>query len=417
MPTIEVVNYIVIFLAVYTQVFFFITFFEKRKKFGKRDNLPTFDDSNLPQVTFLVPCWNEEKTVESTVASIQNLDYPKNKIFISLIDDGSTDGTWGVMQKYVSNPQIQIFHKENGGKHTALNYALEFVKTELVASFDADTTIEVGALKKAMRYFYENPDLSAVGCTVLIKSPQTIAQKAQSIEYQMFSFSKKVLGLLGGALVVPGAYSVFKTKPLKSIGGWQVGHNLEDLELTYRLQTQGYTVEHSHDAIAFTAGPKTVRSLFKQRLRWGYGFINNTKDYRFAIFNKKFGNFGFFTLPMSILSYFIITTIFGISWYHIISFMYDKFIALKLVGIDGVVGQMSSSYSWFYFSTKALMFLSVLTFSFLLTNIILGRKVSNIKDGKIWHFFYFFILYSLLVPFWILKSVWNTVRKTRPAWR
>ena len=168
----------------------------------------------------------------------------------------------------------------------------------------------------------------------------------------MFSFTKKMLAFLGGVLVVPGAFSVFKTEVVKKVGAWGTGHNLEDLELTYRLQTKGYKVEHSNEAIAITSGPVSVKKLFKQRLRWGYGFLNNTYDYRYAFFNKQFGDFGFFTLPMSLMSYCIIMIIFFISWYNIILFLYDKFLIWKLVGFHALVSKFSVSS--FYFNTKAM---------------------------------------------------------------
>jgi cellulose synthase/poly-beta-1,6-N-acetylglucosamine synthase-like glycosyltransferase len=404
-----------IFASIYVQVLFLMSFFEKRKLLKKYSFIGNLKDEELPAVTFLVPCWNEGNTISSTVNSIKNLSYPAEKIFINLVDDGSTDSTWDEMQKFSKDPQIKLFKKENGGKYSALNYSLSQVKTKFVASFDADTTINQDALIKVIPYFLDNKDLAAVGGSIMIKSPKTMAQKAQSIEYQMFSFTKKILGLLGGPLVVPGAFSVFRLAPLIEVGGWKEGHGLEDLELTYRIQVKGYKVEHSHDSIAFTTGPKTIRRLFKQRLRWGYGFLNNTKDYKFAILNKKFGNFGVFTLPMSIMSYVIIVVVFGVSWYNIFSFLYDKFTILKLLGARALFDGFS--FNLFYINTKAIIFLSILTFSFFAISIILGRKISNVREKKLGHIFYFFILYSLIVPFWVLKNIWNTIISNKPAWR
>lgn len=409
----NIIFYVSSFFAIYVQVFFLFTYLENRKRIKTKDSnleLEYFSD-----ITFIIPCWNEEKMISRTVNSLLDLIYPKDRLKIFLVDDGSTDNTWEVMQSYESNPQIKIFKKENGGKHTALNYALQFVDTELVASFDADTTIDQKAMNKVISYFTKDKEVSAVGCNLLIRSPRTIAQKAQSIEYQMFSFTKKILGILGGVLVVPGAFSVFRKKPLMEVGGWTMGHNLEDLELTYRLQTRGYKVEHSNEAIAYTTGPKTVPSLFKQRLRWGYGFIKNTQEYSFAIFNRKFGNFGVFTLPMSIGSYFTILTVFLVSWYKIYQFLYDKFLVIKLVGIEAFFGKFS--YSWFFVNTKTLVFLFLFIIIFIIINIMIGRFISKIKSYNVSHIFFFFFLYSLIVPFWVLRSVWNAFRSAKPAWR
>jgi glycosyltransferase involved in cell wall biosynthesis len=64
------------------------------------------DLPRYPSVTIIVPCWNEEKTLRRTVLSLQALDYPKNKISLFLVDDGSTDGTWNVMKRFAKYSNI-----------------------------------------------------------------------------------------------------------------------------------------------------------------------------------------------------------------------------------------------------------------------------------------------------------------------
>ena len=413
MPALDIVIYIAAFLAVYMQVFLFVTFIQKRKFVDNGNG--EVDLNLLPAITFLVPCWNEEKKLDTTILSLRKIDYPKEKFFIIIIDDGSIDGTWKEMQKYKNDSQIQIFTQKNSGKYEALNNGLRHASTNLVASIDADTIIKEDALLKAMQYFIKDKDLASLGCSVLIKSPKTFIQKAQSIEYQMFSFSKKVLDLLNGVLVVPGAFSIFKKPVLLSIGGWKAGNGMEDLELTYRLQVNGYKIAHCHNAIAFTSGPKTLKTLFKQRLRWAYGFLRTTYDYRSAIFNRKFGNFGFYTLPTALISYIVILTIFSISWYRIFNFIYDKILAYRLIGFNAFVGDFS--FSWFFVNTKAIVFITIVTTVFLILNIFLGRYISQVKDKKFGYLIYFFVIYSVILPFWVLRSVFNAFLSNKPSWR
>ena len=113
-----------LFLSMYFQVLLLVSFFENAKKIKDEENQ---DIKNYPSVTIAVPCWNEEKTLAGTLDSLLSLDYPKDKLTIFLVDDGSTDNTWNVMQAFSTNDQISIFKKENGGKYTALNHALGFV--------------------------------------------------------------------------------------------------------------------------------------------------------------------------------------------------------------------------------------------------------------------------------------------------
>ena len=412
---VSILFYILVFCALYSQVFFLFSFIEKRKNIKSKDNALT--DDELPAITCIVPCWNEERTVARTIRSLRAVEYPREKLHLIFVDDGSTDRTWNVLSRYKTMPNVTILRKENGGKHTALNFALPYVTTPLVSSFDADTLIAPDALRKIAAYFSKDSGLSAVGGTVLIDNPKTITQKAQNIEYQMFAYSKKVLGLLGGVLVVPGAFSVFKTEALALVGGYKRGHNLEDLELTYRLQVKGHKVDHAHDAVVYTKGPDSILGLFKQRLRWSYGFINNTLDYRYTIFNRKFGNFGIFTVPMSAFAYVIILAIFFMTWYRIFEFLIQKFVALKLVGAPSVAGSLFA-FDWFFVNTEALVFLSAAMYGFIFLSIYLGRRLSKVSTTRSYaHVFWFLVLYSAVVPFWIIKSLYSTARSTRPSWR
>ena len=247
----------------------------------------------------------------------------------------------------------------------------------------------------------------------MIRNPRSVAERAQSIEYAMFSFTKKMLGLLGGVLVVPGAFSLFKTEDVRKIGSYRLGSGLEDLELTYRLQTSGCKVSHSHQALAFTGGPKNIKTLFKQRLRWGFGFINTTYEYRKAVLNSRFGNFGFFTLPMSILSYLVISCVFFISWYHMFSFLIDRITIVRLVGLT----QSAVSFNMFFASTQALSFVGLVLMIFFFTFILLGHRISRIRRMNLGNTAIFFLVYSFLVPFWVLKSIQNSLVRARPSWR
>ncbi len=412
---VQVFLYVIVFVSLYTQIFFLYSFFVSRKRF-KQDSLVAVRPEELPTITLVVPCWNEEKTVDATFVSLDAVEYPQDKLFVIAVDDGSTDATWKELQKYADRKNTILLQKENGGKHTALNLTLDYVTTDLVCSLDADTRLDSKSITAIAAMFVKNKNVSAVGGSVLIHNPATFAQKAQSIEYQMFAFTKKVLGMLGGVLVVPGAFSVFKIDALRAVGGYQKAHNLEDLELTYRLQIAGYEVDHCHNALVYTTGPASVSALFRQRLRWGYGFLQNTRDYKKIIFNPKMGAFGMFTVPTSVFAYFVILSVFFVSWYKIFDGLIHYLSTLQLVGFNPS-WQAFVSFDWFFINTQALSFLSIVIFGSVLMTVFLGRYVSGIRNGSFVNFIPFFILYGLVVPFWVLRSVYNTLRASTPTWR
>src|SRR5262245_18359773 len=118
----ESVPYNLLFLALYFEVFLLLTFLEKRHLIKEEES---WELKEFPAVSIIVPCFNEEHTIQRTVESLHALNYPQQKLSILVIDYGSTDNTWKVIQKFKQYSNVGLFHKENGGKFTALNFGLE----------------------------------------------------------------------------------------------------------------------------------------------------------------------------------------------------------------------------------------------------------------------------------------------------
>lgn len=371
-------------------------------------------DNEYLSVSFLIPCWNEGKTVEGTIKSILGLEYPKDKLHIFIIDDGSTDNTWQVLQTYVSNPHITVLRKENGGKHTALNFALPHVKTDLIISFDADTEIQPDALKKAVPHFVKDPALMALGGTVLIGNPRTYIQKAQEIEYQTFSFTKKMLGFIGGVLVVPGAFSTFRREVFEQIGGYKQAYNLEDAELTMRMHQFGMKIDHCHDAIVKTKGPDTFKKLYKQRLRWSYGFIKNMIDYKKIFLNRKYGNFGLFTLPMSVFTYVLLIFVFVYSLYKVAYAFITYVHRLYLIGFDKF---SFSNWDLFFLDAKATTIMSLFIYLAIFAAFLMGRHMSRVTHSNFHNIPYFILVYGYFAPIWVMKSIYDWIFSRTVTWR
>ena len=127
-----------------------ITYLEVREELDLEDKHLGKNIREFPTVTIIVPCFNEERTVGDTIRSLLDLDYPKEKLSIIAVDDGSTDGTRRELASFESRHQISVLSKKNGGKHTALNLALEKVESELVGCLDADSFVD----SDTIHYFF-----------------------------------------------------------------------------------------------------------------------------------------------------------------------------------------------------------------------------------------------------------------------
>lgn len=405
--------YIFIFLSMYVQVFFLYTLFENRKKIVIRSG-PT-KLAHYPAVTIVVPSYNEEKTIYKTIRSLLALNYPKDKLKIFLVDDGSTDGTWNVISKFAKNPSIQVFKKPNGGKYTALNLALEKTETEYFGCLDADSFVDPEALGRIMSYFARDKEVMAVTPSMIVHDPKTFIQIVQKAEYNMGIYSKKILGFLGAINVTPGPFTIFRKKVFDDLGPYKHAHNTEDMEIAYRMQRHSYKIDHCNDAFVYTNTPTTVKKLYKQRLRWNYGFLNNTIDYRDLILKGKYGNFAMFTLPVGVLSVFSILFLFTRILLNILDFIYHKILVYQTVGLAYSVQPLN--FDLFFINTQAYMFLNIFIYASVFFAIMFGRRMSDNKWTISKDMLYFLPVFSVIAPFWFLRAIWNTIFSKTPVWK
>jgi len=384
---------------------------EKRKNILIRKESIELDE--YLGVTIIVPCYNEEKTIKNTIDSLLDLDYPKDKLKIIIIDDGSKDNTWQVIQEFTKYENIKVFHKKNGGKYTALNLGLEKVETPFLGCLDSDSLVDKEALKRIMTYF-EDKDTMAVAPSIIVDNPKNILQGAQKAEYDMAVYNKKMLAFLGGIHVTPGPFSIFRKKVFDDLGPYRHAHNTEDQEIALRMQEHHYKIEHCPDAYVYTIAPNTIGKLYRQRQRWIYGFIRNAIDYRRLLFRKKYGTIAFFTLPSGIISVLSVVFLFSMLFYNFINFIVRKVTQINVVGVSNSFS--GSNFDLFFFDTKTIVFISIILYTSIIVSLLIGRTILEGKPRISFDLFYFMIIYSVIAPFWILIALFNAIRSKESSW-
>ncbi|MBX4215767.1 glycosyltransferase family 2 protein [Candidatus Parcubacteria bacterium] len=402
--------YVFTFISLYFQVFLLLTFLEKRAAIDKEEWAA--EPSFYPSVTVIIPCWNEEKTVVPTALSVFGLDYPKEKLHLAIVDDGSTDRTWEVIQRFKGLPNVKLFRKKNGGKHTALNLALAEVSTELVGCLDADSFVERDALKKIAKAF-EDASVMAVTPAIKVDDPRGLLGLIQNVEYNFGIFFRKVMGTLDAIQVTPGPFSIFRKKVFDDLGPYKKAHNTEDLEIAFRMHAARYRIVNSHQAYVRTVAPATFRGLYRQRLRWVYGFLKNALDYKFLFLSKKYGNFGMFMLPAAVVSIFSVLYLVGWSLFNFGAYLAGKLAEANIVGI----GSVTTHLDWFFLSSELLTFVSIILFLFVVTMIFIGKSLANDTRRFPLDVLYFLALYGFIVPSWLFMALVNTAFSRVSSWR
>jgi cellulose synthase/poly-beta-1,6-N-acetylglucosamine synthase-like glycosyltransferase/peptidoglycan/xylan/chitin deacetylase (PgdA/CDA1 family)/spore germination protein YaaH len=250
-----------------------------------------------PRIAVLIPAFNEETVIVRTIRSVLNSDY-KN-LHVIVIDDGSLDRTFDVAREAyaaeIAAGRVQVLTHPNGGKASALNFALERITEEIYVGIDADTVIATDAISKLIPHF-ENPRIGAMAGNAKVGNRVNLWTSWQALEYiTSQNFERRALDLFHVVTVVPGAIGAWRTAPVKVAGGYPLNTVAEDADLTMNLLEQRYHVDYEDRALAFTEAPVDVLGLMRQRFRWSFGILQAVWKHRMAFIRNK--AMGFFALP------------------------------------------------------------------------------------------------------------------------
>lgn len=411
------VAYPFLFAAVYFQAFLLVTFLSRPALAARERKVST----RTPKVAVVVPCWNEERTIKGTVDSLLALDYPAKLLQIVLVNDGSTDGTKAVMDNYLNHPQITVVHKENGGKHTAINKGTEIAHdAEIIGCLDADSFVSPEALKEMIACF-DDPNVAATTPAMSVHKPTNLLERMQNAEFILGIALRHILAAVNGLHVTPGPFSLYRRAVLVELGGFRYGHQTEDMEMALRIQRAGYAIDSAPKARVYTKAPRSVPALVKQRTRWTTGFLRNMMhDYRDLIGNPRYGALGTLVLP---LGFFAIVG--GIILFAIVIFQLAYNLTQAIIITSGVPLSYTLStlvpklgaIEWFYVPMTLFALLSAISIVGAIAFILVGRRISKTPGNIGMDLAGWVLLYGLVAPFWLIRSVADVATGTKRGWR
>lgn len=404
--------YVCLFVALYFEVFLMISFFEKRPS-KKDSSLP----ARYPTVSMLVPCFNEEKTLAGTIDSLLAMQYPKEKLEIVVVDDGSKDSTAAIARGYAAKypEQVRFLQKENGGKYTALNLGIENSRGEIIGCLDADSFAAPDALMEAVKMFGNDPSAMAITPAMQVYKPRRMLELMQSVEYTFGIFYKKMFDNLSAINVLPGPFSMYKREVFEKIGPFKHAHNTEDMEIAFRMHANNLRIVNAHTAYVYTTVPNTVRSLLRQRVRWSQGFLQNARDYKFMFFKRKYGNFGMLVLPFALSAF--VSGIYAALYlfYRLMSTGVERIIDRFATGVPLAIPH-APHIDWFFFNIGMMSFVIAAVIALTLVAIWIGSGIAKTRlTPKA--FFAYFAFFGLLAPLWLIRAAWGAALARESAWR
>ncbi|MBB3858799.1 peptidoglycan/xylan/chitin deacetylase (PgdA/CDA1 family)/spore germination protein YaaH/GT2 family glycosyltransferase [Novosphingobium hassiacum] len=251
-----------------------------------------------PTVSVIIPAFNEERVIASSVERVLASDYPALQVIV--VDDGSKDGTSRVVaERFGGDPRVTLLTLQNGGKASALNRALLQATGEVVIALDADTQFEPLTIRRLARWFAD-PQIGAVAGDARVGNRVNLVTRWQAVEYiTAQNLERRALSGFEAITVVPGAVGAWRRAALDDAGGYPEDTLAEDQDLTIAIQRKGWRVTYDPRAVAWTEAPETFRSLAKQRYRWAFGTLQCLWKHRRVIATRKPAGLGLVGLPQA----------------------------------------------------------------------------------------------------------------------
>lgn len=276
MAALKTIFWICTFLVFYTYIGYGMLLWVlvklKRIVMGKpkKRALPT-DDDELPDVTFLVCAYNEQDVVDMKMKDIYQLDYPKNKLHIAWVTDGSSDNTNSYLKTY-TDVDI-IFTPERKGKTAALNHGLSLVKSDITVMTDANTMVNPGAIKEIVRLM-QDPKVACVAGEkrVMARHKGQAAAEGEGLYWRYESALKRMDSELYSAMGAAGELNAIRTALYEPMPENAL---LDDFVMSMRMVDKGYKIAYSSNAYASEYGSANLQEESKRKRRIAAGGLQS----------------------------------------------------------------------------------------------------------------------------------------------
>jgi len=275
--------FIICILITLVSIFFYnsiLTYLVSNKK-------PLSKIERIKPITIIIPTLNEEKYIKGKIKNLLNLEYPKEKIDIFVVDNGSTDKTINLVKKL---PVKLLISKR--GKIAAINKGLEEAKTDIIFITDADAEISKNSIRNMVSYLSNNVG-AICASTVLIrknlfymKSKYEYAKNDWVIRYKE--------GILDSVCSLDGKLLAFKKSLFDK---FDKKTYVDDLELTIKLRKKGYKCIVDKDSFVYERTPLNIYEELRQiRNRASRSIIPYFRNIN-ILFNPKYSYYGLFIFP------------------------------------------------------------------------------------------------------------------------
>lgn len=239
------------------------------------------DNDYYPTVSFIVAAYNEEKVIREKILNDLELDYPKEKIELIIVSDGSSDSTPSIVEEYKEYGVVSLHKIEREGKIAALNRAVLLAKNEILVFSDANSLFNKNAIRKLVRHFTD-PSIGGVcGRKAIIDNEQRVASKGDYLYWLYESSLKQAESKLGSVPTADGEIFAMRKSLYRPIDRTVIN---DDTAITLSIIKNQQRVIYDQDAITYEEASLSLKDDFNVKARMVYGGIQMLAQYKKELF-------------------------------------------------------------------------------------------------------------------------------------
>ena len=292
MNILEILFWIFVLIVVYTYLGYGVVLYalvKLKRAFKRCDEIKRIPTSNLPEVTLFITAFNEEKVVKEKMENCYALNYPKERLQIVWVTDGSNDNTNTLLQAY-SDVRV-LFSPERKGKTAAMTRGMEFIDTPLVIFTDANTALNSDAILEIVHCFEDEK----VGCVagekrIHMEEIEQAATGGEGIYWKYESFLKKLDSELHSTTGAAGELFAVRTPLFEVMPSDTL---LDDFVLSMHIAMKGYKIAYCHKSYAVEKGSANMAEEKKRKVRIAAGGLQSIYRLRALLNPFKYGIFSF----------------------------------------------------------------------------------------------------------------------------
>jgi cellulose synthase/poly-beta-1,6-N-acetylglucosamine synthase-like glycosyltransferase len=262
-------------LTLYSLNFFFLLYYLSRRKRAKGNEVSI---SQFPMVTIQLPLYNEKYVSSRLIDAVCNMDYPKDRLEIQVLDDSEDDSREAVLAS-VQKKRLKGFNihhisrqDRSGFKAGALRMGMQYAKGEFIAIFDADFVPPPEFLKKSLRYFSDTRVGLVQSRWGHMNENYSTLTEAQALSLDLhFLIEQNAKSSTHLFINFNGTAGVWRTSCINDAGGWHTGTLVEDMDLSFRAQMKGWRLLFDEDIVVSGELPVQMNAAKRQQFRWAKG--------------------------------------------------------------------------------------------------------------------------------------------------